>query len=145
MADMFAKDHICEPAEARLLYDKLSVAFREDLYVTDLTRPLPRLVPKQEGAPAPGNPLESTADPARRQGFRGSAAIMAPPPKQMIHTACLPHSGRSAQRRGKSSRAGKASVDPDDQESVASPRYGRVTSGARSACSTAGQARTAST
>jgi hypothetical protein len=79
MVDMFAKDHICEPAEAQLLYDKLSVAFREDLYVTDLTRPLPRLVPKQESSPALPNPLEADADPARLQGFRGTAATMAPP------------------------------------------------------------------
>ena len=79
MADMFARDHICEPAEAQLMYDDLSAAFREDLYVTDLTRPLPRLVPKQESRPAPPNPLESHPDPARVQGFRGMAAIMRPP------------------------------------------------------------------
>jgi hypothetical protein len=79
MADMFAKDQICEPAEARRVYDELSVAFREDLYVTDLTRPLPRLVPKRESAPAPPNPVESHAVPAGLQGLRGATAIMVPP------------------------------------------------------------------
>jgi hypothetical protein len=79
MADMFAKDHICEPAEAQLVYDNLSVAFREDLYVTDLTRPLPQLVPKQQIGPAPPNTVESNAGSAHPQGFRGAAAIMAPP------------------------------------------------------------------
>ena len=80
MVDMFAKDHICEPAEAQLVYDNLSVAFREDLYVTDLTRPLPRLVPKQQIGSAPPN-MESNAGSAHPQGFRGAAAIMAPPKK----------------------------------------------------------------
>lgn len=79
-ADMFARDHICEPAEAQLAYDGLSAAFREDLYVTDLTRPLPRHVPKQENGHVSPNPLvEPKSDPARLQGFRGAAVINAPP------------------------------------------------------------------
>jgi hypothetical protein len=45
MASMFARDQICEPAEAQRAYDELSAAFREDLYVTDLTRPISGVVP----------------------------------------------------------------------------------------------------
>jgi len=41
MAEMFAKSQICEPEDARLVYDELSAAFRADLYVIDLTHPLP--------------------------------------------------------------------------------------------------------
>jgi len=44
MVDMFAQDHVCEPGEAQLSYGELSAAFREDLYVTDLTRPLPPIM-----------------------------------------------------------------------------------------------------
>jgi hypothetical protein len=40
MAAMFARDDICEPADAQRAYTELSAAFREDLYVTDLSRPL---------------------------------------------------------------------------------------------------------
>ena len=78
MADMFARDHICEPAEAQLVYDELSATFRDDLYVNDLTRPLPQLVPKQESRPAPPDPLESYPDPPRLQDSREAAAIMTP-------------------------------------------------------------------
>ena len=80
MADMFARDQICEPAEAQLVYDELSAAFREDLYVTDLTRPLRRLVPEQQSVLiSPNSLLEPNADPASLQGFRGVAAIVAAP------------------------------------------------------------------
>ena len=48
MVNMFAQDHICEPAEAQLAYDELSAAFRADLYVTELTRPLALIVRKRE-------------------------------------------------------------------------------------------------
>jgi hypothetical protein len=41
MVDMFAQDHVCEPGAAQLSYDELSAAFREALYVANLTRPLP--------------------------------------------------------------------------------------------------------
>ncbi len=51
MARMFARDHVCEPGEAQQVYNDLSAAFRADLYVTDLTRPLNQPVPK-EGAGA---------------------------------------------------------------------------------------------
>jgi hypothetical protein len=44
MEDMFDQDQICEPAEAQRVYDELSAAFRADLYVTDLTQPLPQLM-----------------------------------------------------------------------------------------------------
>jgi len=46
MAAMFAKDQVCEPAEAQLVYDELSAAFRADLFVADLTQPLPRFAPR---------------------------------------------------------------------------------------------------
>ena len=48
MADMFARDQICEPARRSTCTTSLSAAFREDLYVTDLTRPLNQPVPKVE-------------------------------------------------------------------------------------------------
>jgi hypothetical protein len=60
MADIFARDHICEPAEAHLVYAELSAAFREDLYVTDLTRPLHRHVSKQGSGHTSPNPLVKT-------------------------------------------------------------------------------------
>jgi hypothetical protein len=44
MVDMFAQDHVCEPGAAQLSYDELPAAFREDLYVTNLTRPLPPIM-----------------------------------------------------------------------------------------------------
>jgi hypothetical protein len=44
MEDMFDQDQICEPTEAQLVYNELSAAFRGDLYVTDLTQPLPQLM-----------------------------------------------------------------------------------------------------
>ena len=44
MEEMFDQDQICEPAEAQLVYNELSAAFRADLYVTDLTQPLPQLM-----------------------------------------------------------------------------------------------------
>jgi hypothetical protein len=66
MVAMFARDQICEPAEAQLVYDELSAAFRADLFVTDLTRPLPRLVSKDGSWHAPPDQLiESIPDLAR--------------------------------------------------------------------------------
>jgi hypothetical protein len=53
MAAMFARDDICEPADAQRAYDELSAAFREDLYVTDLTRPLTPQVAKDGSRHAP--------------------------------------------------------------------------------------------
>jgi hypothetical protein len=65
MAAMFARDKICEPAEAQLVYDELSAAFRADLFVSDLTRPLPRLAPKAGSWHAsPDHLIESIPDPA---------------------------------------------------------------------------------
>jgi hypothetical protein len=46
MAAMFAQDNLCEPADAHRAYAELSAAFREDLYVTDLSRPLSPQVAK---------------------------------------------------------------------------------------------------
>ncbi len=79
MAEMFAHDHICEPVEAQLAYDELSAAFREDLYVTDLSRPLPPIVRKRETGYASSNPfVESNPDFTRLQGgLREVAAIPA--------------------------------------------------------------------
>ena len=54
MAAMFDDWPVCEPAEAQRLYDELSSAFRVDLYITDLTRPLP--------PPTPGNGSTDTKD-----------------------------------------------------------------------------------
>jgi hypothetical protein len=47
MAAMFAREQVCEPADAQLAYDRLSAAFRADLYITDLSQPLPPPVPRR--------------------------------------------------------------------------------------------------
>jgi len=78
MADMFAQDHVCQPAEAQLAYDELSAAFREDLYVTDLTRPLPLIVRKRETEYVSSNPfVESHPDSTRLESLREVPAIPA--------------------------------------------------------------------
>jgi hypothetical protein len=96
MVDMFAQDHVCEPGEAQLSYDELSAAFREDLYVTNLTRPLPPIMRKREGDYASSNALvESTADSTRLESFDqlGRAAVGQP------RSGCEPTSGRPLRSR----------------------------------------------
>lgn len=79
MVEMFAQDHVCEPGEAQLSYDDLSAAYREDLYVTNLTRPLPTIMRKRESDYASSNALVATrADSARLESFGRVAVIPAP-------------------------------------------------------------------
>ena len=79
MVDMFDQDHICEPGEAQLSYDELSAAFREDLYVTNLTRPLAPIIRKRESDYASSNALvETSADSTRLESFGRVAIIPAP-------------------------------------------------------------------
>jgi hypothetical protein len=47
MAAMFTLQEICEPEDAQLAYDQLSAAFRADLYITNLSQPLPPPVPRR--------------------------------------------------------------------------------------------------
>jgi hypothetical protein len=77
MVDMFAQDQVCEPGEAQLSYDELSAAFREDLYVTNLTRPLPPIMRKGERDYYASSKalIETSADSTRLEGFGRVAAI----------------------------------------------------------------------
>ena len=80
MVDMFAQDQVCEPGEAQLCYDQLSAAFREDLYVTNLMRPLPPIMRNREGDYASSKTLvETSADSTRFESFGRVAVIPAPP------------------------------------------------------------------
>jgi hypothetical protein len=79
MVDMFDQDHICEPVEAQLCYDELSAAFREDLYVTNLTRPFPPIMRMRDSAHASPHALvETSADSTRLESVDGVAVIPAP-------------------------------------------------------------------
>jgi hypothetical protein len=78
MVDMFAQDHVCEPGEAQLSYGELSAAFREDLYVTDLRRPLPPIMRKRGSNHPSSNALVETRADSQLESFGRVAVIPAP-------------------------------------------------------------------